>query len=228
MGPWANLTRRRWRWLEFRFEVIFESPVIFVSYPSNLRGPVKDLEIHYMNGSEDSFKNTMIQEQDSQQQQESQVQAPPHGLARLVQKLDYDTSESLPKRPRQVEEASQETKKGLRKRAQTRKALLRVGVNREASWVTMLRALQVMERDSGKGQDEVLLEAGKQAVQCFDQRTLAIAIQPRAYSWDLLPDFKNPFAQTGELSFSTSSVSQECELPKKKKTKKKKNQSDRS
>jgi hypothetical protein len=53
-----------------------------------------------------------------------------------------------------------------------------------------------VERDSAKWQDEVLHKAGRPNVQNFQNRTLAIAVQPRAYSWDLLPNFKNPFAQT--------------------------------
>jgi len=31
MGKWAAFTRRRMRWSQFRFEVEYEAPVIFVS-----------------------------------------------------------------------------------------------------------------------------------------------------------------------------------------------------
>jgi hypothetical protein len=75
MGPWANLTHRHWRWLEFRFEVIFESPVIFVSFPKNDRGPAKGLPIHYMKGTKASFKETMIALPEEDDAQERQAQA---------------------------------------------------------------------------------------------------------------------------------------------------------
>lgn len=43
MGQWSKFTHRRLRLFEFRFEVEFKTPVIFVSVPSNIRGP---LSIH--------------------------------------------------------------------------------------------------------------------------------------------------------------------------------------
>ncbi|KAI0118032.1 hypothetical protein F4776DRAFT_656070 [Hypoxylon sp. NC0597] len=58
MGPWAGFTRRRWRWTELRFEIIFESPVLFVAPAFNLRGPIPGREILYMNGSDKSYEDT--------------------------------------------------------------------------------------------------------------------------------------------------------------------------
>ncbi|KAI1371613.1 hypothetical protein F4677DRAFT_464197 [Hypoxylon crocopeplum] len=58
MGPWARFTRRRWRWLELRFEIIFESPILFVAPAWNTRGPNPDRPIWYMNGSELSYEET--------------------------------------------------------------------------------------------------------------------------------------------------------------------------
>ncbi|KAH6871568.1 hypothetical protein B0T10DRAFT_466636 [Thelonectria olida] len=40
MGKWSQFTHRRLRLFEFRFEVEFQTPVIFVSAPSNKRGPL--------------------------------------------------------------------------------------------------------------------------------------------------------------------------------------------
>ncbi|KAI1101136.1 hypothetical protein F4804DRAFT_22315 [Jackrogersella minutella] len=59
MGPWAKLTRRRWRWLELRFEIIFESPILFVAPAFNLRGPVPGRDIWYMDGSDKSYEDTL-------------------------------------------------------------------------------------------------------------------------------------------------------------------------
>lgn len=58
MGKWAENTNRLFRLKELRFEVQFEAPVIFVSPPTNKNGPVKNVAIHYVDGSEDSLKAT--------------------------------------------------------------------------------------------------------------------------------------------------------------------------
>ncbi|XXH01056.1 hypothetical protein Hte_007407 [Hypoxylon texense] len=58
MGPWARATRRRWRWLELRFEIIFESPVLFVAPVTNTKGPVPGRPIWYMDGSVESCEET--------------------------------------------------------------------------------------------------------------------------------------------------------------------------
>ncbi|KAK6697143.1 hypothetical protein SNK05_013585 [Fusarium graminearum] len=39
IGKWSQFARRQMVWSEFRFEVQFETPVIFVARPSNTRGP---------------------------------------------------------------------------------------------------------------------------------------------------------------------------------------------
>lgn len=33
MGEWHRGTKRKWNWAEFRYEVIFEAPVIFTAPP---------------------------------------------------------------------------------------------------------------------------------------------------------------------------------------------------
>ncbi|GKT44701.1 uncharacterized protein ColSpa_04882 [Colletotrichum spaethianum] len=66
MGDWARFTRRRFRWYEFRFEVEFEVPVIFVAPPTNHRGPLglhEEKEITYMTGTSDSYKKTFTWDQ---------------------------------------------------------------------------------------------------------------------------------------------------------------------
>ncbi|KAK3693056.1 hypothetical protein B0T22DRAFT_33188 [Podospora appendiculata] len=58
MGEWHNSKKRIFRLTELRFEVQFESPVIFVSFPANKNGPVKNEPIHYVDGTQESLKNT--------------------------------------------------------------------------------------------------------------------------------------------------------------------------
>ncbi|UKZ61553.1 uncharacterized protein TrAtP1_002814 [Trichoderma atroviride] len=58
MGGWARTKTRRFRFDELRFEVQFDVPVIFVSPPTNKHGPVVDADIYYLDGSEQSQKDT--------------------------------------------------------------------------------------------------------------------------------------------------------------------------
>ncbi|KAF7951776.1 hypothetical protein EAE96_007074 [Botrytis aclada] len=66
MGLWSAGTHRQLRIREFRVEVIFEVPVIFVAPPNNQRGPILNKPIHYIDGTHDSYKNTKVREPDDQ------------------------------------------------------------------------------------------------------------------------------------------------------------------
>ena len=58
MGGWAKTKSRRFRWDELRFEVQFEAPVIFVSPPTNTKGPIATATIYFLDGTSESLKNT--------------------------------------------------------------------------------------------------------------------------------------------------------------------------
>lgn len=75
MGPWAKGTHRKLRMYEFRVEVVFETPVIFLAPPDNRRGPIKDREIHYMDGSPKSYKDTKLLGQDEQMERDKETTA---------------------------------------------------------------------------------------------------------------------------------------------------------
>lgn len=60
MGLWATGTVRRYRALEFRFEVLFQTPVIFLSSPSNLDVPFSNRETYYIDGTEESYRDTLL------------------------------------------------------------------------------------------------------------------------------------------------------------------------
>jgi len=60
MGLWAQGTHRRLRANEFRVEVIFETPVLFLAPPTNKRGPVPGRELFYITGEPESYKNTRV------------------------------------------------------------------------------------------------------------------------------------------------------------------------
>jgi hypothetical protein len=57
---WSEGTKRKLRSREFRFEVVFETPVLFLSPPSNQRGPIEGRPINYITGTEDSYKKAKV------------------------------------------------------------------------------------------------------------------------------------------------------------------------
>lgn len=82
IGKWANFARRQMLWTEFRFEVQFEVPVIFVARPENHKGPLgddeltedKDRKIIRLDGGEDNFQYTSKMEEFDKQFKQSQQQ----------------------------------------------------------------------------------------------------------------------------------------------------------
>ncbi|KAK3380925.1 hypothetical protein B0H63DRAFT_434288 [Podospora didyma] len=58
MGEWHKTKHRKFRLHELRFEVQFETPVIFVCPPTNDKGPVLKEPVRFINGTQDSLKET--------------------------------------------------------------------------------------------------------------------------------------------------------------------------
>ncbi|OAQ99478.1 hypothetical protein LLEC1_02335 [Akanthomyces lecanii] len=58
MGGWARTKTRRFTWDELRYEVQYDSPVIFVSPPKNERGPIPDAPIYFLDGTPQSLEDT--------------------------------------------------------------------------------------------------------------------------------------------------------------------------
>jgi hypothetical protein len=75
MGQWAEGTHRKLVWREFRVEVVFETPVIFVAPPDNKNGPITDREIHYLDGTDESYNKTRVLKPREQQQADKQAVA---------------------------------------------------------------------------------------------------------------------------------------------------------
>jgi len=78
MGLWSKGTRRKLRAHEFRIEVVFETPVIFLAPPDNKRGPIPGRNIYYLDGTEMSYKNTRILGPTAQKQAGEQAIARVH------------------------------------------------------------------------------------------------------------------------------------------------------
>ncbi len=68
MGGWYTGTHRKLRMREFRFEVVFETPVIFTASPENKRGPIPGRKIHYINGTVESRNDTRVVTLERQEQ----------------------------------------------------------------------------------------------------------------------------------------------------------------
>ncbi|KAK1967452.1 hypothetical protein LY78DRAFT_496888 [Colletotrichum sublineola] len=173
IGTWSESKKRRLKFTEFRFEVQFETPVIFLCPPTNKKGPVKGQDIIFIDGSEESLR----------------------------------------------ESRSEITEKNLKEKNVSDRELVKQSVhtadNERASWVTLLSALQKMERESRKWQREQYenkafksppkgfahvekpedIDAALKEVS--NKYTLSIAIQRKLRSWDTMPaNVKKPYATT--------------------------------
>lgn len=77
MGKWAKYSKRPIRWSEFRLEVHYEVPIIFVAKPDNQRGPLGEhgtCEIIRMDGSEGNLRYTTSTEEFDQQREDNNRQ----------------------------------------------------------------------------------------------------------------------------------------------------------
>lgn len=105
MGEWGKYTRRKFKLSDLRFEVEFETPVIFLAPPNNVKGPILDEPIWYADGSKRSCEEmrTLLPEDDKQQQERRSRKELIHtaeneraswvGLLTAVQKMEYESAE---------------------------------------------------------------------------------------------------------------------------------------
>jgi hypothetical protein len=78
MGLWSAGTHRKLRVYEFRVEVVFETPVIFLAPPENKRGPIAGRDIYYIDGTVESYRGTRVLEPTAQIQADQQATARVH------------------------------------------------------------------------------------------------------------------------------------------------------
>ena len=170
IGKWARFTKRKFLWKEFRFEVRFCAPVLFVAPPTNVFGPLGDhnvQEITYLDGT------------------------------------NYDRTHTWTIEEHDV----------IRKANLTGRETVHTADNELSSWVTMLMAIQRMERESyqwatminkdgqppqgpatapGFGCDGPDGEPGEKTLY---RHTLAVGMQAKRRTWDAMPgDLKKPYA----------------------------------
>ncbi|EHA51956.1 modin [Pyricularia oryzae 70-15] len=193
MGKWSNSKKRVFRLKELRFEVQFETPVIFVCRAMNQNGPIKEKPIEHISGTEES-----------QQRTRTNPPEPPTGETRsglgatsasLVQipSLGY-LDERVRNSTRTNTNLSVSAKPESAKRIHT-------ADNEKATWVHLLTEFQRMELDSSKWiQAEHKWHAeknqlGERQEPPFHQRELVVALQAKPRSWDTMPsNIKKPYA----------------------------------
>ncbi|KAJ8061201.1 hypothetical protein OCU04_010274 [Sclerotinia nivalis] len=73
MGPWSKGTKRKLNIKEFRVEVVFETPVIFIAPPHNVRGPIEGKPIHYIDGTTESYAQSRVLEPVAQTQKDRET-----------------------------------------------------------------------------------------------------------------------------------------------------------
>ena len=78
MSQWADTTKRKFRRKELRYEVVFETPVLFLAKPNNPYGPIKNRPINYMDGTSESYQKTRVLEPVQQEHADQQARARVH------------------------------------------------------------------------------------------------------------------------------------------------------
>ncbi|KAM3071308.1 hypothetical protein ACMFMF_007779 [Clarireedia jacksonii] len=185
MGLWAKGTHRRLRWSEFRVEVVFETPVIFVAPPTNLRGPILNKPIHYLDGTSTSYKNTRVAE--PQEQEGPAAQAIPR--ANPLQPIGQQGAG-------QQGTALQPINKQKTDRPDTNQRV-RTADDERASWVTLLSILQKKERTSRDWDKKQRLITPKGVAIGEPSYELAVGLQAKGRSWDFVPaSITRPYATT--------------------------------
>jgi len=91
MGKWHESKKRKFRPTELRFEVRFETPVIFVCAASNKKGPIKNRPIYFVSGTPESFLQTraMLAKDEEAERQENTVHTADNERASWVVLLSH-------------------------------------------------------------------------------------------------------------------------------------------
>lgn len=203
MGKWSKFTHRRLRLFEFRFEVEFQTPVIFVSAPSNKRGPLgphREKEKQSILRCLKRFVWSRLQLQDEPQEVSR------HEITYMV-----GTWESYQKTYTWSQDMYDERIRSLNA-GETRQAI-RTADNELATWLALLMALQRMEKESRQWQAEEFFgynvsnnewcnrASHTPLLDNFDRNdannlhTLTVGMQKKKKSWDTMPEhMKKPYA----------------------------------
>lgn len=212
IGKWSKFTRRRFRPLELRFEVEFQTPVIFVSPPSNIRGP---LGPHAKEYKPNPIRQGILRYLKSINPNLVRFQLPDEPKTVICHEITY-----LVGTPASYEASctlNQETFDQQVRNHEMRDTLrgIRTADNESATWLGLIMALQRMEKDSrdwqaahhrqhhphdhiNRWQDETSHKPNPYRPNDVSSlHTLTAGIQKKKKSWDIMPnDMKRPYATT--------------------------------
>ncbi|TDZ39097.1 hypothetical protein C8035_v005744 [Colletotrichum spinosum] len=179
IGKWAKSTRRQLKPSEFRFEVHFETPVIFLCPPKNTRGPVKDQPIFHIDGSPESLKNTGVELRTPEQAKKNEGAKSEREIKEAVKQRVHTADNEL---------ASWVTLlTSLQQMEQDSRAWQRKKYEEKVK-------LQEPPRDNGRIEQEDVDPILKEVTGSY---TLTVAVQKKLRSWDTMPaNVKKPYATT--------------------------------
>jgi hypothetical protein len=176
MGKWAtkvNLKSQGIKYLWLRAEVDFESPIIFLARKDNEHGPLPSEEspIYYAHGTKDSCDEYRIAESDLERRDSEES-----GLT-LAKGRRKPTSTILTN----IQQDSRER--------------VTTVANERVTWLTLLAAIQRMERDSNRWERTRRMQ-GNIRPPINEDTTLKVGIQIKSRSFDANPAVKKPYATT--------------------------------
>jgi hypothetical protein len=167
MSDWANGTQRKFRTRELRFEVIFETPIIFLAEPGNTRGPL-GTPIYAIDGTDESYKDTNT----------SKPLPPPPEPKTEKEKAVAEEKERA---------AQEKAEKSLR---------IHTVDDERATWVTLLIALHKEHKDGWDWEEQKKTDQGPPPASAT-QYTICHSLQKKRRSWDFMPSgTTKPYATT--------------------------------
>ncbi|OHE92229.1 modin [Colletotrichum orchidophilum] len=169
IGKWSESKQRKIKFTEFRFEVLFEAPVIFLCPPTNKKGPVKDQPIIFIDGSEKSLL-------DSRSELRDQTDVSDKELAKQsVHTADNERASwvALLSALQKMEHDSREWQK------------------------EQYKGTVYQEPPKAPAQLESPEDVNNVLKAVSDKYTLTVAVQKKRRSWDTMPtNVKKPYATT--------------------------------
>lgn len=177
MGQWAvSLKSQGIKYLWLRAEVDFESPIIFLARNDNKNGPLPPEEspIYYADGTSDSCKQYRLKESDLERRESEES-----GLKVTKGKGKSKPTSAIP----------------LNNLQQNSRERVTTVANERVTWLTLLAAVQRMERDSNRWEISRRTQ-GPRRPSINEDATLRVGIQIKSRSFETNPAVKKPYATT--------------------------------
>lgn len=185
MPGWFNFKRRVFHKAEFRFAVKYDTPVFIVCSAANENFPIMD-------------QTALFIGDDRKRPKKSDKKVDVRFTVKGVEVVDLIPPVNKPKKEQPHAEETQGA--GIALAEQSPKPVHTVN-NEQATWITLLLALNTMETESRDwevqqpGRNDP--RSGRDQPPSFESRKLAVAIQRKTRSWDNMPSsITKPYATT--------------------------------